>query len=65
MDAIPPPKAARGFTLIAKTMQNLANLAEFGHKEPYMEPMNVLIHAKMAEMRTFIDAVAVCLCVVS
>jgi len=33
----PPPHAARSLVMVAKCLQNLANLVEFGGKEPYME----------------------------
>ncbi len=37
------PKTARTLTLLAKTLQCLANLANFGVKEPYMVEMNSFI----------------------
>merc|ERR1712029_1127368 len=36
----PPPAAARSLVMIAKCLQNLANLVEFGAKESYMEVVN-------------------------
>ncbi|KCV70510.1 hypothetical protein H696_02859 [Fonticula alba] len=48
-------QAARAFTLIAKTVQNLANLVEFGAKEPHMQDLNQdIIIPRMSEMRTFL-----------
>ncbi|KAJ3130881.1 hypothetical protein HK100_007271, partial [Physocladia obscura] len=37
IDEFPDAHRARTFTLIAKIIQNLANLAEFGQKEQYLE----------------------------
>lgn len=39
----PDAKTARTLTLLAKTLQCLANLAAFGVKEPYMLDMNAFI----------------------
>lgn len=54
----PEPKTARTLTLIAKTLQNLSNLCEFGYKEPYMADMNPFIQANMDKMRQFIDRIS-------
>mmetsp|Transcript_9249 Transcript_9249/g.38033 ORF Transcript_9249/g.38033 Transcript_9249/m.38033 type:complete len:913 (+) Transcript_9249:141-2879(+) len=54
----PDPKTARTLTLIAKTLQNLSNLCEFGYKEPYMADMNAFIQSNMDKMRQFLDKVA-------
>ncbi|RKO95737.1 Rho GTPase activation protein, partial [Caulochytrium protostelioides] len=48
------PKTARVFTLLAKTLQSLANLNLFGSKEPYMEDMNPFIQQNMQGMRDYI-----------
>eukprot|EP01113_Clastostelium_recurvatum_P026957 TRINITY_DN3241_c0_g1_i3.p1 TRINITY_DN3241_c0_g1~~TRINITY_DN3241_c0_g1_i3.p1 ORF type:complete len:402 (+),score=141.28 TRINITY_DN3241_c0_g1_i3:136-1341(+) len=55
----PTEHTARVFTLLSKTLQNLANLAEFGQKEPYMKDMNVFIKANLQNMMNFLDAVSV------
>ena len=55
----PPMKAARAFTLIAKTLQNLANLVEFGWKEEYMKDMNVFIVENLVNMKGFLDKISV------
>eukprot|EP01137_Pigoraptor_chileana_P021992 Opistho-2@86394 len=57
-EEIPDPKTARALTLIAKTLQNLANLVEFGQKEPYMARMNEVIVSRMSQMRAFLDTVS-------
>lgn len=44
---IPDPKTSRNLTILAKTVQNLANLVPFGNKEPFMEEMNEVINAKV------------------
>jgi len=49
-------KTSRTLTLIAKTLQNLANLVEFGEKEPYMLDMNGFIKEHTGNMKKFIDS---------
>ena len=41
--------------MVAKTLQNLGNLVEFGYKEVYMKDMNPFIVQRMDEMKRFID----------
>ncbi len=53
----PQPKAQRTLTLIAKSLQALANLANFGQKEVWMEPMNRFLTSNRQGMKDFIDAV--------
>lgn len=36
----PGVRAQRTLTLVAKSLQGLANMTTFGVKEPWMEPMN-------------------------
>eukprot|EP01130_Rhizamoeba_saxonica_P016518 TRINITY_DN7653_c0_g1_i1.p1 TRINITY_DN7653_c0_g1~~TRINITY_DN7653_c0_g1_i1.p1 ORF type:complete len:819 (-),score=184.87 TRINITY_DN7653_c0_g1_i1:54-2297(-) len=52
----PPADVARDLTLIAKTLQNLANLVGFGKKEPFMEVCNSFIDENLDNMKNFIDA---------
>jgi formyltetrahydrofolate synthetase len=52
-------KSSRKLVLIAKTLQNLSNLVEFGQKEPYMAAMNTFIQDKMEEMKKFLDKISV------
>ncbi|TPX70902.1 hypothetical protein SpCBS45565_g01494 [Spizellomyces sp. 'palustris'] len=54
----PDATTARTFTLIAKILQNLANLSDFGSKEPYMAECNSFIEANIDAMKSFIDAIA-------
>jgi hypothetical protein len=54
--------ASRKLVLIAKTLQNLSNLVEFGQKEPFMAPMNSFIKDKMNDMKIFIDKISVYKC---
>jgi len=49
----------RSLTLIAKTIQNLGNLVEFGMKEPYMKDVNPFILSKMEGVKKFIDQISV------
>jgi hypothetical protein len=52
-------KTARALTLIAKIVQNLGNLVEFGAKEEYMKEMNPFILRTNAHMKSFLDGLAV------
>ncbi|MDP2434302.1 MAG: hypothetical protein Q8P67_01000, partial [archaeon] len=55
----PPSEAAsRTLTLIAKTLQNLANFVEFGAKEPYMEGLNPFIRRNMDRMHQFLESLS-------
>jgi hypothetical protein len=46
-------------TLIAKTLQNLANLVTFGQKEPFMADMNPFIEQRIPDMRRFLERASV------
>jgi len=54
----PPPGAARSLVMIAKCLQNLANLVEFGAKESYMEVVNPFILKNKERMVVFLDHVS-------
>ncbi|KAJ3189773.1 Ras GTPase-activating protein 1 [Gaertneriomyces sp. JEL0708] len=54
----PDPPIARTLTLVAKTLQNLANLSDFGSKEGYMSECNTFIDSNMDAMKNFIDQVS-------
>ncbi|KAI3641636.1 hypothetical protein MIR68_000333 [Amoeboaphelidium protococcarum] len=58
IDEYTDDKTSRTLTLLAKTLQNLANLVEFGAKEPYMTPMNEFIRSKMPQMKQFLNDVS-------
>ncbi|RMZ74882.1 hypothetical protein DV737_g5662, partial [Chaetothyriales sp. CBS 132003] len=45
----------RTFTLIAKSLNTLANMTKFGTKETWMEPMNKFLAASTIEFKAFID----------
>lgn len=49
------PRARRSFTLIAKSLQTLANMASFGTKEIWMEPMNSFLSNNRESFKAFID----------
>ena len=49
------PAAMRSLVMIAKCLQNLANLVEFGGKEPYMEVVNPFILKNKERMVVFLD----------
>jgi hypothetical protein len=50
---------ARNLTLVAKTIQNLANMSEFGQKEAFMQPANRFIIEHRRKMQDYLMAVAV------
>ena len=54
-----PPAAQRSLVMIAKCLQNLANLIEFGGKEPYMEVVNPFILKNKERMVVFLDHLSV------
>ncbi|KAJ8680102.1 hypothetical protein QAD02_015889 [Eretmocerus hayati] len=51
----PSPGATRSLVMVAKCLQNLANLVEFGGKEPYMEVVNPFILKNKERMVVFLD----------
>ncbi|KAI9805718.1 MAG: hypothetical protein M1833_005211 [Piccolia ochrophora] len=53
----PNPKTQRTLTLIAKSLQGLANMSTFGGKEPWMEPMNRYLTVHRQEFRDFLDSI--------
>ena len=55
----PPPAAGRSLVMIAKCLQNLANLVEFGAKESYMEVVNPFILKNKERMVVFLDHLSV------
>ncbi|KAF4633594.1 hypothetical protein G7Y89_g4520 [Cudoniella acicularis] len=53
----PQPKAQRTLTLVAKSLQALANLSSFGQKESWMEPMNRFLSSHRQGVKDYIDAI--------
>lgn len=53
----PQPKAQRTLTLIAKSLQALANLSTFGQKEEWMAPMNKFLLSHRQALKGFIDGI--------
>ncbi|KJH40818.1 GTPase-activator protein [Dictyocaulus viviparus] len=49
---------ARNLTLIAKTLQNLANFTKFGGKEHYMEFMNGFVEREWHRMKDFLRRIS-------
>jgi hypothetical protein len=47
----------RTLTLVAKSLQGLANMTSFGIKEPWMEPMNQFLSAHRQGLKDFIDSI--------
>jgi hypothetical protein len=54
----PQDRAARNLTLIAKTLQNLANFTKFGGKEEYMTFMNDFVEREFDSMHTYIHRIS-------
>jgi hypothetical protein len=54
----PQEKAARNLTLVAKTIQTLANLNQFGRKEDFMCFMNAFVECEWASMKTFLHRIS-------
>ncbi|GAB1609426.1 ras GTPase-activating protein 1-like [Argonauta hians] len=54
----PTEMAIRSLKLVAKSLQNLANLVEFGAKEPYMKVVNPFIKMNKERMITFLDTLS-------
>ncbi|KAK4702288.1 hypothetical protein P7C70_g3933, partial [Phenoliferia sp. Uapishka_3] len=54
----PDSKAQRSLTLIAKTLQGLANFSTFGQKEPWMFPMNGFVQDHTSAFVDFIDNIS-------
>ncbi|KAI8801205.1 hypothetical protein BJ742DRAFT_37566 [Cladochytrium replicatum] len=54
----PDSITARTLTLVAKILQNLANMTIFEGKEPYMEPCNVFLEQKRSSMMEFLDHIS-------
>uniref|UniRef100_A0A0N5A921 Ras-GAP domain-containing protein n=1 Tax=Syphacia muris TaxID=451379 RepID=A0A0N5A921_9BILA len=50
----PSGRAARSLTLIAKTLQTLANFTKFGGKEHYMDFMNEFVDREWDNMHTYL-----------
>jgi hypothetical protein len=48
-------RARRTFTLIAKSLQGLANMSSFGTKEAWMEPMNAFLTSHRQEFKKYLD----------
>lgn len=55
----PSHLASRSLIMVAKCLQNLANLVEFGGKEPYMEVVNPFILKNKERMVIFLDQLSV------
>jgi len=54
----PSEPAQRGLTLIAKTLQNVANNVTFGNKEEYMVWLNDFITANFSACQDYFDQMA-------
>ncbi|KAJ8673025.1 hypothetical protein QAD02_004286, partial [Eretmocerus hayati] len=54
----PNEKAARNLTLVAKTLQTLANFTRFQGKENFMEFMNDVLEREAPSMKTFLQLIS-------
>lgn len=55
---VPDNTIGRTLTMVAKVLQNLANIVDFGQKEPYLIDLNPFISENKERMKSFIDALA-------
>lgn len=55
----PNEKAARNLTLVAKTLQTLANFTRFQGKENFMEFMNDFLEREATSMKNFLKKISV------
>lgn len=55
----PNEKAARNLTLVAKTLQTLANFTRFQGKENFMEFMNDFLEREAPSMKNFLQLISV------
>jgi hypothetical protein len=53
----PRPRAQRTLTLVAKALQKMANLSNFGKREEWMEPMNRFLTVQRQVFKDYIDKV--------
>ncbi|GAA5828917.1 hypothetical protein JCM11251_005917 [Rhodosporidiobolus azoricus] len=58
VSAAPDPRSQRTLTLVAKTLQGLANFSSFGQKEPFMLPMNPFVQENTAAFVDFIEHIS-------
>ncbi|XP_041369244.1 ras GTPase-activating protein nGAP-like isoform X3 [Gigantopelta aegis] len=54
----PQERAARNLTLIAKTIQTLANFTKFGGKEEFMTFMNSFVEREASNMKNFLKKIS-------
>ncbi|XP_055897113.1 ras/Rap GTPase-activating protein SynGAP-like isoform X7 [Biomphalaria glabrata] len=54
----PNERASRNLTLIAKTIQTLANFTQFGGKEEFMIFMNSFVEREASNMKTFLHKIS-------
>eukprot|EP00009_Paramoeba_aestuarina_P017470 CAMPEP_0201530672 /NCGR_PEP_ID=MMETSP0161_2-20130828/45411_1 /ASSEMBLY_ACC=CAM_ASM_000251 /TAXON_ID=180227 /ORGANISM="Neoparamoeba aestuarina, Strain SoJaBio B1-5/56/2" /LENGTH=218 /DNA_ID=CAMNT_0047933139 /DNA_START=56 /DNA_END=709 /DNA_ORIENTATION=- len=52
----PSLMSERALTLVAKTIQNLANFCDFGAKESYLTPLNPFLGEQSDKMKEFLDS---------
>lgn len=57
----PNERSARNLTLVAKTLQTLANFTRFQGKEAFMEFLNDFLEQEAPNMKAFLRAISVSL----
>ncbi|KAF6031496.1 DAB2IP [Bugula neritina] len=55
---LPEDRQSRNFTLVAKTLQSLANFTKFGSKEDYMLFMNDFVEREWNQMQNFLKQIS-------
>lgn len=58
IDETPSPMASRSLTLVAMCLQKLANLLEFGQREPFLKAVNPFLQRYKARMIQFLDEIS-------
>lgn len=51
-------RLSRNLTLVAKVLQNLANLALFEEKERHMRSLNTFVESEIPQMRSFLQTIS-------
>jgi len=58
LQELPAENQSRNLTLVAKTLQSLANFTKFGAKEDYMLFMNAFVEREWHQMQNFLRQIS-------